>query len=704
MARRRSGVAAGAPHPPGISEVVAARVGGLPPLARELLELVAVAGRPLEHELERHPRLQSVELRPALALLRAQCLVRAVPFGDGVATEAYHDRIRETVLALLPDAARRALHRELAEALETQPDADPRLLVDHYQQAGETARAGELALASGRRAAAALAFNQAAELYKRGLDLGATSVPRWQLEARIGAMLTYAGRGGEGAVHYDAAARALVAVQPDDVRRIGLRRRAAELYLRSGLYAEGLVALRQALRDAGVRWVRRPVAVLGSILLHRLRLRLRRALETPAATAHAAADRERLELYWSAGVGLSLFDLIRATDFQLRHALLALRVGEPRHRARALATEALTIAWEGGAANRRRSAVIQEEATRFATAVGDPRIIVQTIIMRAAIAFVERRYGEALALCEEGARLSRDRHVGTTWEIANLELCAASVLACVGEVTQLRARLVELQQQAHERDDLYSAVSLCIGYPNLGWVGGDEPDEARRQIASARRLATLAPFQEYCAVFATAQVDLYEGDALAAWRRTRAAWSESRRNFLLRIQGIRIDHLELRARAALAVAAGASVGRSERRRLLRFAARAARRLARERVAWTAPSIAALRAGIAWQRDARARRRRAPRRGRARLRRARHARARRRRTAPPGTGRDRRHGRALQRRHARARHRRSGALREHAGDWLRGAAALSRAQPVRCRRACSAGECPMRARNTRWNCG
>src|SRR5690606_5877639 len=110
----------------------------------------------------------------------------------------------------------------------------------------------------------------------------------------------------------------------------------------------------------------------------------------PRPTNPTALDHERLEIYWSAGVGLSLFDMVRAADFQLRHALLAQQVGDPRHRARALATEAMTLVWEGGARNRRRSVQILDEASRVAATVADPRIEVQTLVTRAAIAFVER--------------------------------------------------------------------------------------------------------------------------------------------------------------------------------------------------------------------------------------------------------------------------------------------------------------------------
>ncbi|MEI4861601.1 hypothetical protein Q8G41_28860, partial [Klebsiella pneumoniae] len=66
-------------------------------------------------------------------------------------------------------------------------------------------------------------------------------------------------------------------------------------------------------------------------------------------------DRERLllETCWSAGVGLSGFDLIRASVFQVRHGLLAFESGDPRHLARALSVEAFLLTMEGGPRKRR---------------------------------------------------------------------------------------------------------------------------------------------------------------------------------------------------------------------------------------------------------------------------------------------------------------------------------------------------------------
>ena len=69
--------------------------------------------------------------------------------------------------------------------------------------------------------------------------------------------------------------------------------------------------------------------MLASLLLNRARLSLRHAIGARAPVAPPSAqDRKRLEVCWSAGLGLGVSDMLRAAEFQTRHALLALRSGE----------------------------------------------------------------------------------------------------------------------------------------------------------------------------------------------------------------------------------------------------------------------------------------------------------------------------------------------------------------------------------------
>jgi hypothetical protein len=87
----------------------------------------------------------------------------------------------------------------------------------------------------------------------------------------------------------------------------------------------------------------------------------------------------------------------------------------------------------------------------------------------------------------------------------------------------------------------------------------------------------------YYDLVAYTQIDLYEGDAAAAWRRLDGAWPALERSQLLRLQSVRIEAMFRRGRAAVARLRTASGGEAEALRAV--IAASARRLGREKVAW-----------------------------------------------------------------------------------------------------------------------
>ena len=62
--------------------------------------------------------------------------------------------------------------------------------------------------------------------------------------------------------------------------------------------------------------------------------------------------------------------------------------------------------------------------------------------------------------------------------------------------------------------------------------------------------------QHYSSLVALAQIELYTGDYEIAWKHIEVQWRPLEKSMLLRIQGLRIDAMQLRARLALASASG----------------------------------------------------------------------------------------------------------------------------------------------------
>src|SRR5262249_33551795 len=156
----------------------------------------------------------------------------------------------------------------------------------------------------------------ALRLYRRALELGATSCPPWRLHAKLGMTLANIGRGGEAAEQFVSAARELAASDAEDPQVSHLRRQAAEHYMRSGAYDAGLAVLRDVLVHAGLRYFANPRRVILSLIVNRARLRLRHVLPVRRATRPLPPrDAEVLEVCWSAGLGLGVSDTLRAADF-----------------------------------------------------------------------------------------------------------------------------------------------------------------------------------------------------------------------------------------------------------------------------------------------------------------------------------------------------------------------------------------------------
>ena len=344
-----------------LEDVIRARIARLPADALRLLEVVAVAGRPVSRAIAGQAAGLTENDQPALALLRTGHLVRGTSTGSGERVEIYHDRIGQTVVSLIAPRATEAIHQRLALALEISRDADPESLALHYQRAGAKERAAVYAADAAALAAEALAFDRAARLYRQALDLGtADPAERQRLRVKLANALANAGRGADAAHEYLATAEGANASEALELQRL-----AADQLLRSGHVDEGLSVLRKVLDRIGMKLPATPRGALLSFLLRRIQLRLRGfAFRERSSTEIPAEDLIRIDACWSVSTGLSLIDTIRGRTFQARHMLLALRAGEPYRVARAMANEAGYAAYLGGWAARRRTQELVDRRSR----------------------------------------------------------------------------------------------------------------------------------------------------------------------------------------------------------------------------------------------------------------------------------------------------------------------------------------------------
>ncbi len=577
------------------------RIAALEPPARALCTLVASAALPLSQQTAQAAAdVPAAALPRLLALLRGERLLRTSGPAAGDTVEPYHDRVRAAVAAHVAPAERAELHRRVARTLESQDGADPEAIYLQWREAGEPGEAARHVVRAAERAAEALAFDRAAELYADALALAdahpAAGPGRLELEIALGSALSNAGRGAEAAHVLLSAARA-----SSGAGAIDLERRAAEQLLRSGLIDEGLSTLRGVLAAVGLDLPDSGRASLPSLLWLRAVLRTRGLAFKPRSGPLDDATRARIDVCWSTALGLSMVDSVRGAEFQTRMLLLSLRAGEPYRIALALALEVGHVSAAGTGAHA-RTARLLTRARALAAETAVPHAIAMVEGSAGVAAYLEGRFGDALTQCELAAREYRERCVGSTWEQDTMEIVTSWALTYQGRFAELSARLPGAVREAEARDDRYLAASLRTGTLVAVPLARDDVAGARHALDEAARKLPSKTFlhQHWDNLLGQCEIDLYEGDGARALERVEAAWSKLKRAFVLFIQISRCEAHFLRGRAAL-MAAGAATAHGEARSvrsLLTSARRDARRLHREDAAWALPLAHLLEAGAA----------------------------------------------------------------------------------------------------------
>lgn len=576
--------------PASLAEMLAARLNGLSVEARAFVETLSVCGRPIAAGLVADAASATGDLWRLVALLRAEHFIRSSGSPDKV--ELYHDRIREALAAQVPSDDVREIHRRMAATLVAHGIDDPEALSEHCYGANDHGRAAAYAGSAARRAAGALAFDRAASLYRRALQLTshAPDAAAWQVG--LADALANGGRPAEAAEVFVEAAASSPASQ-----RLELQRRGAEQLLVGGHIDQGMEVTRVVLAAVGLRLARRPWASIGWLLWHRARLRLRGiGFVERRVDEIDPAHLLRLDTCWSVTAGLGMVDVVRAAEFSARHLRLALEAGEPCRVARALAVEAMFIS-SRGLSRGRRALILVDAAREVAERTGDPHAAADasTAAGMAAVMFGRWREGRHHGLL--ALDLLRDRCVAATWELNTARMLVLWSLMYLGELRELAQRLPVLLAESLERGNLALAVELRTR-SNMHWLAADDPDEGERQMQAGMAGWSQRGFhrQHYGGMIAAVQTALYRGDADTAWARVAADWPQLQRTHLVRTQVIRIEAWFLRGRCALAMAAASGRGRG----YLAIARTDAARIAGERTAWSRPLAHLLTAGVARQ--------------------------------------------------------------------------------------------------------
>ena len=573
-----------------LADMIRPRVERLPPEAERLLQLVSVNGQPVpSHILKRAAAVDGHE--SALALLRTEHLVRTRETEGDDEIETYHDRIRETVVQFLDRDLLRRHHRALAAAYEAGGAADAEVLADHFIAGGEEERAIDYTIVAAEEAERALAFDRAARLYRRALDLLApTSERRSQLQVKLGNALTNAGLGAESAAAY-------LSVTGLSLReRLELRRKAAQQLLFTGHIDEGLKVLQSVLESVGMRLPTTRRGMLIGLLLERARLAIRgtrfRARDEMSIKPEVLM---RIDTCWSVSVGLGIVDTIRGAVFQTRHAYEALRAGEVHRAARAMCMEAGYSAVSGSRTQRKTVKLIRD-AKELVDRADTPYAHGLYRLVVGIIAFLEGRWRSGAESSLVAEQIFLDGCTGVTWELDSARFFSFYCQNYLGEMKTMTARYPFLVKDGQERGDLYALTMFRGLHSHFIYLCADNPAEGLAVSRDAIHKWAQAGSQVHhmWELWAANDIAIYERRGWLAWVGVQERWASMEAALSLHVQFTNVSMLDLRGRSALAAIDDRPASAAD---LLQETERAARLIEKERTEWGAALAELLRAGI-----------------------------------------------------------------------------------------------------------
>ncbi len=580
----------------GLEAMLARRLGELPGGAARMLDVLTIAGRPMERAIVDaacRELGESAGFESTTALFRAR-LARSVHSSGDVELEAMHDAIRRANwVSIERRGAATRTHAAIDDAMGGLQIDDPEARAYHAEHAGRSERACELYLRGAERAGAAFRHDRAAELYASALrTMGVADTRRLDvLRARAESL-------GKAGLHEDAAATFAQAMEQhgerNELEALDLARLHAEHLLLAGSMHAGYDALGRCLRSAGLPPPTSRLRVLPSILAQSAWLSLRgmRPTEERPTTAR---DQFKMDLCYSAGLALTMTDSLTGAQYVLRSARLAASFGDRRRLARSIglaANYAGTQSWRATARVQSMIAYVERESR----ALDDPYLWGLVCGARCVERFHLGEYEESLHWAQQIERAfertgsTRERVSGQIYQLANL--------ATLGHLEELAAERARLLADSRARGDRFGATASVVGHGYFEWICNGDPAEARRALDQALTDWGDVTFQIQHAFAAVGQsrLDLVEGrpqlalDRLAAIRLPLAA------SLLWRMPFIRVL---LRDTAARALLARQPVRGRLRRRDARRIARLAAKIEGERLPCYDPLAALLRGALAW---------------------------------------------------------------------------------------------------------
>jgi serine/threonine protein kinase len=587
-----------------LDAVVWSRASQLPESSRRFMEVIAVAGRPVEISVVARAAGVESGKYDLFASLRAARLLRSRARREGTEVESYHDRIRETFVAHLTPAALAGHHLQLGLALEESGSADAEAMAIHFHGGGDRARAATHAIAGAERSVAALAFDGAARLYRLALECGGGAPDAAHLRIKLGNALALAGRVRESAEQYLAALPGV-----DATEGIDLRRRAGEQYLLGGYVQDGLGLLKSTLADMGMTLPATTTRAFVALVLRQIYLRIRGiGFRARPQSEIPRFELQRLDMCHAVCRGLGFTDSIRAIELQTRHLLLALKAGDVYRVARALTFSATADGLR--ARTRPRAERLLRRASELAAQVRSPHALGLVHSTSGFVNIAAGRWQRGIDELGRAEAVFREELAGDTmpYETVLSFVYKLEALFFAGQLKEYFRAIPAYLAECQGRGDIFAEASMRLRSSHRRCFVDDDVEGAARDLDAAA--AAWGAETHYLSrgnhLYRQVELAQYSGEFDRAWQLITERWHLLEPLRLFRFELMMTMAFERRAYCAMAMAATAAQRNESAEPFLKAAERDARNLERWNTSWGPFAAHLVRAGVAAHRGERAR--------------------------------------------------------------------------------------------------
>ena len=568
----------------GLDGIVESRLERVGPLGRSLFEVLCVAGAPLRESFLRNA-LGHAALDEAIICLESERLVKARTSRGADAIEVAHDGIRQAGLSRLSSHQQQLTHALLARAHALVDPHDAEALARHHAGAQQRSEAVYWYQRAAESSKQALAFDSAAEHYRRALELTDAASPSARpLVEQLARSLADAGKGKQAApLFLD------LVPEASPTEALEFRRLAAEQWLVTGHLEQGMQVLREVFADVGLTLPAGNASAIVRLVNNRTRFRLRGADfdERP----ENEVDPEKLLRVDACRAAwlLSFVSTLLGASLQSQFLRLALDAGEPARVAMGFGIEAIHRSVEGKQSQRQ---TWQDRARALAERMGTPHALGFQAVVDCNCAYLFGEWERCSEAGEQAERILTQDCRGSTWELNTLRLFWGMSLYYQGRFRELQRRARTWFMDAQDRGDLCALSLLRFNIARSGHLINDNPERAHRELdrgleeweqSNLGVHGLSMGVHAFLAGLARIQVRLYEADPDAAREDVRSLGSRFKTSSMRRVQLGRIlmsSHLAYVALAQAAASDSDARAQHERR-----AARHQRKLEAENTPW-----------------------------------------------------------------------------------------------------------------------